>query len=237
MWTREQLKTYAKQVLKRNYWIPFVVCLLFTLLSGDWNQSSGINVSYQYGTHSDTNFQHIIPYLPFVIPFYLLSFGIFIIIGSILLNVFVFNPLRVGKARFFVQNIEKEATIGEVFKVFSTPAYLNIVKVMFIRDVKLVLWTLCLIIPGIIKSFEYYMVPYILAEDSSLSTDEVFRITRELTTNQKLDIFVLNLSFIGWYIVGGLLFGIGTLFVNPYVEATDAELYRFVKNSAAYTEV
>lgn len=235
MWTREMLKTDAKHVLKRNYWIPFVVCLLISLLCGDFNPSenTGFHITYEVNNVQDLG--QMIPFLPITIPFYLIPLGIFIIIGSILLNLFVFNPLKVGKARFFIQNIEQEATIGEVFKVFSTPNYLNVVKIMFLKDIKTILWTLCLIIPGIIKSYEYYMIPYILAENSSLSSEDVFSITRELTTNQKMDIFVLNLSFIGWYILGGFLFGIGTLFVNPYAAATEAELYHFLKYNAVYT--
>lgn len=230
MWTREMMKTSAKQVLKRNYWVPFAVCLLITLLCGDWNPSRTSGYFHiEYNVNNYNNIEYITPYLPFSIPFYLLSMGMFVLVGSVLLNVFVFNPLKVGKARFFVQNIEQEARLQDAFQVFSMPGYLNIVKVMFVKDVKVFLWTLCLVIPGIIKSYEYYMIPYILAEDPNLSIEEAFTVSRELTTNQKMDIFILNLSFIGWYILGGLFFGIGTLFVNPYVEATDAEVYRFLK--------
>lgn len=229
MWTREMLKTSAKQVLRRNYWVPFAVCLLISLLCGEFNPSKGSGFHVSYELHNLNEFEYLIPYLPVSIPFYLIPLGMFIIIGSLLLNVFVFNPLRVGRAKFFVENIEKEARLADAFNIFSAPGYLNIVKIMLIKDVKVFLWFLCLFIPGIIKSYEYYMIPYILAENSTLSTEEAFAISKELTTNQKFDIFVLNLSFIGWYILGGLMFGIGTLFVHPYTEATDAELYHFLK--------
>lgn len=236
MWTREMLKSNAKQVLRRNYLIPFVVCLLVAILTGNFNVgnfSGSVTVSLSDNTYVDmaANF------LPISVPFYvgILGFGVLIFIAGILLRIFVLNPIEVGKARYFVNNIEHEEEVGTLFFFFSDPNYMNIVKIMLIRDVKIFLWTLCLIIPGIYKSYEYYMVAYILAEDTSLSTQQVFDRTKAMTDNQKLDIFVLNLSFILWYILCAFTFGIGSLFLNPYVSATDAELYYALKNETAQT--
>ena len=85
-----------------------------------------------------------------------------------------------------------------MFSIFDGQ-YLNIVKIAFITDVKIILWSLLLIIPGIVKSYEYSMIPYILAENPSLSTKEVFQRTYELTSNRKMDLFILDLSFLDGY--------------------------------------
>lgn len=86
------------------------------------------------------------------------------------------------------------------------------------------LWFLLLIIPGIIKSYEYMFIPYLLAENPDMDIKEVFKKSKEMTNNQKGNMFVLDLSFIGWYFLGALII-IGAVFVAPYHEATRAQLY------------
>lgn len=95
---------------------------------------------------------------------------------------------------------------------------------MLLKNIKVFLWTLLFVIPGIIKSYEYQMIPYLLAEDPSLSSEEAFARSRHMTMHHKFDMFVLDLSFIGWRILGNLLI-IGNWFVNPYYEGVLAELY------------
>ena len=60
------------------------------------------------------------------------------------------------------------------------------------------LWSLLLLIPGIVKAYEYRMVPYLLADYPELSTEEAFRISREMMNGEKMNTFILDLSFIGW---------------------------------------
>ena len=89
---------------------------------------------------------------------------------------------------------------------------------------------LLFIIPGIIKSYEYTCVPYILAEHPEMDYREVLDRSVAMTDGHKFDIFVLALSFIGWNLLGTLLFGIGTLFVIPYIQLTNGEMYAFLRS-------
>ena len=75
----------------------------------------------------------------------------------------------------------------------------------------------------------YLMVPYILAENPDMKTMEVLRLSKEMMDGQKWNAFVLGLSFLGWQLLGTLLCGIGTFFVQPYVDATFAELYAVLR--------
>ena len=95
----------------------------------------------------------------------------------------------------------------------------------------LFLWTLLLIIPGIIKMYEYRFVPYILAENPDLNHNRVLDLSREMTAGEKMNIFILDLSFLGWFILGALFFGIGILFVQPYYDSVNAELYYKLKKN------
>ena len=85
------------------------------------------------------------------------------------------------------------------------------------------------VVPGVIKAYEYSMIPYLLAENPNLSASEAFSLSKQMTTGQKADLFVLDLSFLGWIILGALCCGIGLLFVQPYPEATKAEVYLILK--------
>ena len=75
------------------------------------------------------------------------------------------------------------------------------------------------------------MVPYIIADNPDMSATDVIKFSREMMNGNKWRAFVLDLSFIGWYILSGLTLGILSVFyVNPYIYATDAELYMALKN-------
>ena len=94
------------------------------------------------------------------------------------------------------------------------------------------LWSLLLLIPGIVKSYAYLMVPYILADDSDMDPMDAIRLSEQMMQGQKWNAFVLELSFLGWHILSSFTLGILEIFyVRPYVEATRAELYRKLKQS------
>ena len=106
--------------------------------------------------------------------------------------------------------------------------YPNLLNVSM--DLKTLLWLFLFIVPGVIKAYEYSMIPYLLAENPNLSADEAFSLSKQMTTGQKMDLFVLDLSFLGWIILGAICCGIGLLFVQPYPEATKAEVYLILKH-------
>jgi uncharacterized membrane protein len=76
------------------------------------------------------------------------------------------------------------------------------------------------------------MVPYILADNPNIGYKRAIELSNNMTAGNKFNMFVLDLSFIGWYILGMLAFFIGTLFVLPYHFATEAELYLVLRKNA-----
>lgn len=144
-------------------------------------------------------------------------------------SVFLINPLEVGTNRFFVQNLKLDANLREICFAFDHN-YLNCVKILFFRDLYVFLWSLLFIIPGIIKAYEYRMVPYILGDNPNIDREEAFALSNMLMQGNKGKAFVLDLSFLGWYILNGLTLGIlGIFYVNPYVKQTNAALYLKLK--------
>ena len=144
---------------------------------------------------------------------------------AIVIDAFLFNPLEVGIRRFFFMNMRGPAEIKEVAYGYDHK-YLKNVKVIFLRDLCLFLWSLLLVFPGIIKAYSYRMVPYILADQPELTRKEIFALSKKLMHGNKWKAFVLDLSFIGWYILSILTLGIlHVFFVAPYKDMTDAALY------------
>ena len=225
MWNRQQVKEQAKQIMKRNYWKMFVVTLLAGILTGEKTtiiervqDFASNNLSYDaQPIFYSPNFQYI---------FY--SFISVASILGILYTIFIGNVIVVGKNGYFIKNHNDNPELSEIFNGFKGN-YLNVVKIMFLMDLKTLLWLFLFIVPGLIKAYEYSMIPYLLAENPNLSTSEAFSLSKQMTTGQKMDLFVLDLSFIGWGFLGLICCGIGLLFVQPYPETTKAEVYLILK--------
>ncbi|KAB3527277.1 DUF975 family protein [Alkaliphilus serpentinus] len=217
MWTRVELKDKAKNILRKSYWKAFGVSLILTIL--------GAGASGNFSNSRITNSENAeILFNPaFVIM--ILGFVLF----AFLIRIFIGYNVEVGGAKYFIKSSKEDFNFGYLLDTFKSGHYINVVITMFLRALYTFLWSLLLIIPGIIKSYAYSLVPYILSENPDMEPSEAISLSSSMTEGHKLDIFILDLSFIGWYILGGLLFGIGVLFVNPYVNATKAELYLKLK--------
>lgn len=242
MWTREELKTSAKGFLSQYYWKAFIVCLIVILLTSTHINSGLTQAEYDFYMETkglafmatktpiklENRVFNFIADKTFSTPIFFIPNGLFffITLGFLLFVIFVGSVLIVGQARFFTDGLEGKVHKKTLWSYFDFPdEYFKVVKTMFKKDLYTLLWSLLFIIPGIIKYFEYRMVPYILANETYLSSDEILKKSSEMTAGHKWDIFVLDLSFILWDIAGYLLFGLGTYFVAPYREATYAKLY------------
>lgn len=226
MWTRAELKERAKEALRPFYWYGVLVCFIAALLgagtsggvSGSMSSQSGDN-SYSGGGLLDEHYTAIL------ITVLMVALVVFVV--ALIFVIFVSNVVSVGKLRFFMESACQggSAGIGRLFFAFGGGYYFNVMKTMFLRGLFEGLWTLLLIVPGIYKHYEYYMIPYLLADNPEMDQSEAFRLSKEMMNGNKLDTFVLELSFIGWYLLGLLFCCIGGIFVNPYYEMTFVELY------------
>lgn len=253
MWTRKELKERAKEALKRNYWKIVLVSLIGMLIGGGLG-SSGVsgggsdirdmasdNVKEHFTEHEnddvdwegaeavlddiqmDIRPQDIVA-VAFTVIVVLIVAAIVLAIG-IALDVLLLNPVQVGINRFMVKSLDDTARIAEVGYTFDHN-YKNGVKVMFFKDLYVVLWSLLFIVPGIYKAYQYRMVPYILGENPDMTYQEVLQRSKDMMDGQKWDAFVLDLSFILWHMLGGITCGLAEIFyVAPYVNLTDAALY------------
>ena len=123
------------------------------------------------------------------------------------------------------------AQFSDLFAYFKGEHYLDHVWTEFAVHLQVILWSLLLIVPGIIKSYEYAMVPFIAADHPEMKKKEVFALSKQMMTGHKWDLFVFDLSFLGWNILSVLTADIlGFLYVFPYKKAAMAEVYTALKN-------
>lgn len=148
---------------------------------------------------------------------------------SVAYFLFVQFPIELGTSKFFIVNTYEKPAIALLFSGFNKHLAKNALIYLW-ATIKVFLWALLFVIPGIIKAFEYAMIPYILAENPEITSKEAFELSKKMMTGNKWRYFVLSFSFIGWVLLAMLTFGIGALFLAPYIDAALAEFYVEVKN-------
>lgn len=231
MWNRAGLKANAKENLKRFYWPAFLVCIIVGIFNGGGSSVSGSINGFNSGNNRTSISSGYTDFSSFLNPMILgIAASVILVLAiiAIAVSLLVGNPLLVGKNRFFMCNRDEKTGIGAIGYAFSTNFW-NVVKIMFLMNLFIFLWSLLLIIPGIIKSYEYAMVPYILAENPDIDSVRAFELSKEMMAGQKWNYFVLIISFIGWFLLGLLACCIGGVFVQPYYEATLAEFYGWAR--------
>ena len=97
------------------------------------------------------------------------------------------------------------------------------------------LWTLLLVIPGIIKAYSYSMTFYILRENPEMTAGDAITASQKMMDGHKMDLFLLSLSFIGWAILASITFGIGYLWLIPYIYTAYAAFYETLKKETSVT--
>lgn len=235
VFNRAYLKQNAKNSLRRNLLYCVGISLIFSLVTSGWfgveiNADTGENF-FRLGLGTIGSFEWTIKLDILTIQIGMAAAAIIGLL-TILYSILVSGPMMVGLNRYYLENREAPSHLEALFYAFQSKHYFNIVKVMFLKELYSILWTLLFIIPGIVKAVEYSVIPAILAENPDMDYEEVFGIARSLTYGYKWDMFVLSLSFIGWSLLAVFTFGIGNLFLIPYIQATDVECYIYLRDAA-----
>jgi uncharacterized membrane protein len=138
------------------------------------------------------------------------------------------GPLMVGFSRFSLNIAEgREAKPDDIFYGFKQ--YGRSLGAMMLMYLYIFLWALLLIIPGIIAALGYAMVPFLLADNESIGIEDALATSKKMMDGYKADLFFLQLSFIGWYLLCLLTVGIGYLWLMPWVHVSTAKFYLQVK--------
>jgi len=142
------------------------------------------------------------------------------------LSILLAGPLYLGLAVYLLNIVETD-TDGKNINLL-TKGFDNVFAAFvayILRTIFVLLWSLLLIIPGIIKSLAYSQTFFILSENPAMSPLDAIKKSQEMMKGHKMRLFLLMLSFLGWFILGALAFGIGIIFVLPYFQTTLANFY------------
>ena len=121
----------------------------------------------------------------------------------------------------------KDIDFGVLFEGFQDYSRIFVTKLL--QGIYTALWSLLLVVPGIIKYYSYAMTDYILKEEPEMKNNAAIEKSMAMMENNKMKLFLLDLSFIGWAILCIFTFGIGFLFLQPYVQVSHAAFYEDLK--------
>ncbi len=255
MWTRTELKTNAKSQMKGRYWnylgaslmpqlASYVISIPISIISqvvmttsmaaaGILTDNSAlIEELNRLSTSSEFDINAFVNIMIRMLSFAVVPTVILTLI-SLAASVLIMYPIVVGMNRWFIRSREeRNISLSICFSVYKKDSYLKVTGSMFYMMFFNFLWYMLFWIPGIVKSYSYRMVPYILADNPTIGAKRALKLSCEMTKGSKFDMFILDLSFIGWYLLGFLACCIGVVAVVPYALATFAELYDSLKKTA-----
>ena len=226
---RKVLKSNAKRqlggsIFNEKWMLALVICLIsnaiLSVVSGIGSVFSGgtsINHLFEMAQNGAYDVEMVVS----VFPSFFAGTGV----SSVLVLV-ISGPLAYGLAKAFLHVVYGEerpnvATLFDGFKDdFGGTLLLGLMQTIFIA-----LWTLLFIIPGIIKSYSYAMAFFIKVDHPDYDWSTCLKESDSMMKGHKGELFVLDLSFIGWIIVAMFTLGIGLFWVSPYMECTRANFY------------
>ena len=172
-----------------------------------------------------------------------ISLIVFLIVGlppsildaGLLVYLLVGIVVEYGYEVLFLQSVRKEKEVDFDGLIAGFKEYGRIFGTGVLRFLYTLLWTLLFVIPGIVKSYSYAMTNYVLKDEPDLRYDGAIEKSIKMMEGHKMQLFLLDLSFIGWYLLCILTLGIGFLFLSPYVLSAHAAFYESLKteNNAA----
>lgn len=235
MWSISEVKERGLFFFKKNYWKTVLVALIISTFLGSSSASSftsGFNTAYNENNNDlfDAH-QFFEQFYEIITVFALLIaiIGVFVAVVGLFVGIFVLSPLEVGTSAYMYSTLYQPGKLITIFNGFKYN-YWNNVKVMFFRSLYIFLWSLLFVIPGIVKSYEYRLVPYLLSECPDMSKDDILILSSQMMKGHKMHTFLLDLSFVGWGLLNIISCGIiGIFYSNPYIHMTNAAHYDKMK--------
>lgn len=223
----KEFRESARNALRGKWWDAVAAGLIASLLGA---LSSTPSFSFNFNIGSDSSLGNTLPpeELAVIMSIFAVVAGITTVVGIAL---FILGSIVLpGYAKFNLDLIDGEKPrIGSLFNYF--PNWKKALGANLLRCVYIFLWSLLLVIPGIIAALKYAMVPYIVAEDPEISPKEALEKSKDMMYGNKWRLFLLGLSFIGWAFLCIFTCGIGSFWLIPYQQAAYTDFYREISDT------
>lgn len=164
--------------------------------------------------------------------------AMFMSLVSIAVSLLVVNIITMGTMTWFHRSIKTEGLkMEEMFWPFKED-YGGNVLMMFLISLYTALWSMLFVVPGIVKGYSYSLAMYIKSENPNIPASTAIELSKRMTNGHKMDLFVLDMSFIGWGILSAFTLNIlGILYVMPYQYASKAFAYEEIKEEALANQI
>lgn len=165
------------------------------------------------------------------VPYGILNRGGAIAGLAVLLLIFVYLPINFGLLRTFLAfaRDKRPLTIEGLFCAFNNTYYWKAIGTGLLSGIYTFLWTLLLIVPGIIKGLSYAMALYIVSDNPEIGCDEAIERSMAMMRGHKMRLFLMQLGMIGWSLLSLLTLGIAMLWIVPYYQTVFANFYLEIK--------
>lgn len=218
----------ARHALSGRWTIAVIAGLIASVLGGLSYSGPKLNVNLDSVEGASVSLNGIpgldVPLVSGVLAAWLASFAVAVVILAIALYV-LGSVISLGYTQFNLDLIDgREPDLNTLFSNFHRFGTAFLAR--FLTNLYALLWSLLLIIPGIMAAYSYAMTPYILMDHPEMTAGEAIARSKELMAGNRWRLFCLQFSFIGWSILAALTLGIGNLWLTPYTHAAEAAFYR-----------
>ena len=214
MFDRKKYKSFAKQQLQGRWGIPILISVIITIITSIFAIPDMIRtISESSNMLAAENMDQ------YVLAMSELSSSSTSFISTIIQTI-VAGILSIASLNVYIQMTRSPEPVSFSLFIEGLNNWFRATLATLWQFLWVFLWSLLFIIPGLIKSIEYSMMFYIVAEYKNISVTKAMKISMIITRGHKMDIFILELSFLGWILLSCLTLGIGLIFLQPYMELT-----------------
>lgn len=219
MFDRKKYKSFAKQQLQGRWGIPILITVIITIITSIFAIPDMIRtISESSNVMASENIDQ------YILAMSELSSSNTSFISTII-QAIVAGILSLASLNVYIQMTRSPEPVSFSLFIEGLNNWFKATLATLWQFIWLFLWSLLFIIPGVIKSIEYSMMFYIIAEYKNISVTKAMKISMIITKGHKMDIFLLELSFIGWVLLSCLTLGLGLIILEPYVELTHVNTF------------
>ena len=232
--TSSDFKSRARDALSGNWFVAVIAGLVASILGGLAGSGSGI--SFNFESDDSATLEQLLNELEIpqeMMGVILAAFAAIMVVAAIysLVMFIVGSVVSIGYSQFNLDLIDGHSpNVSTLFSRFSQ--WKTAIWASLLVSIRVFLWSLLFVIPGIIASYSYAMVPMVMADNPDMTAKEALEESKRLMEGNRWRLFCLYFSFIGWSFVCLFTFGIAALWVTPYQQAAVAAFYREISSEA-----
>ena len=230
-----EFRRRARESLSGNWFVAVIAGFIASLLGGVGAGSGSVSFDFSSEDLEGVDLEAILYDLGItkeMLTVFLAFIGVLAIVGFVysIICLIIGSGVSVGYAKLNLDIVDGgSASVGTIFSMFGR--WKSALWARILVNIRVMLWSLLFVIPGIVASYSYAMVSFVLADHPEMTASEALAESKRIMKGNRWRLFCLNLSFIGWSFLCIFTLGIGYIWLLPYTQVANAAFYREVKSS------